>query len=101
MLLQAKVLLVDNDECSAKFKQTGLFALRHGVNEGQICAWDPEFKKDSCQGDSGGPLYIKRNNTNHVTGIVSFGSGCATRLPGVYTRVVHFLDWIEKIVWET
>jgi len=50
--------------------------------------------KDSCQGDSGGPLTF--NST--LTGIVSWGIGCAREgYPGVYTQVSHFRDFIKSV----
>lgn len=64
----------------------------------QLCAgnkpsWSPT---DSCQGDSGGPLACPDNNAYYVEGVVSYGDGCAKRdLPGVYTRVSAFKDWIQ------
>ncbi|XP_076227652.1 trypsin-1 [Nomia melanderi] len=58
-----------------------------------ICAGVEEGGKDSCQGDSGGPLLC--NGTQ--VGIVSWGFGCARPgLPGVYTRLDVYLDWINQ-----
>jgi trypsin len=47
--------------------------------------------KDSCQGDSGGPATTSSSTStpyNTLTGIVSWGNGCADAgYPGVYARV--------------
>jgi len=58
---------------------------------------------DACTGDSGGPLFAKNGNEEILVGIVSWGSGydandlCANDgFPGVYTRISHFLNWIEN-----
>ena len=56
--------------------------------------------KDSCDGDSGGPLMmIKRKRSELIwiqIGIVSFGrTSCGTRgVPGVYTKVSAYTQWI-------
>ncbi|XP_047471246.1 trypsin-1-like [Penaeus chinensis] len=65
-----------------------------------LCAGLEEGGKDSCQGDSGGPLLISDSQGRLVNvGVVSNGIGCGRpRVPGLYTRVSRYIDWIsEKI----
>ena len=57
--------------------------------------------QDSCTGDSGGPLVFKEFTDDpwYQIGIVSFSAGnkCGTKyLPGVYTKVESYLEWIES-----
>ena len=53
-------------------------------------------------GDSGGPFVVPLNDDSsnpryQLAGIVSWGIGCAkTGLPGVYTKVSNYIDWIEE-----
>ena len=42
---------------------------------------------DACRGDSGGPLVATINGTLRLIGVISWGRGCASGLPGVYTKV--------------
>ncbi|ROT70570.1 putative transmembrane protease serine 9-like [Penaeus vannamei] len=52
------------------------------------------------EGDSGGPLLISDTQGRLVSvGVVSNGIGCGRpRVPGLYTRVSRYIDWItEKI----
>lgn len=75
-------------------------SLRSGISESQLCAYDPDARNDACQGDSGGPLQTFLSPAiGTVIGVVSFGISCGTPLPGIYTRVASYLDWIEPIVW--
>eukprot|EP00099_Drosophila_melanogaster_P002055 NP_001097767.2 uncharacterized protein Dmel_CG11670 [Drosophila melanogaster] len=82
----------------------------HGLLTSQICAHDYEKNRDTCQGDSGGPLQLnlerrRRRHTSrkhyryYLVGITSYGAYCRSELPGVYTRVSSYIDWIASIVW--
>lgn len=50
-----------------------------------------------------GPLqyktFVKQDSLYYIVGITSFGASCGSEVPGVYTRVAEYLDWIESVVW--
>lgn len=102
-LQKAQLDIINNIACSIKHNNS--LAVPYGVTPSMICAGDPYggWIKDACQGDSGGPLQLPHPIYSclfQVIGITSFGEGCAiVDSPGVYTRVSHYLNWIEDIVW--
>lgn len=126
-LLDAQVLLISQEACSSKkvyasLLDDGMFCagyLKGGVDSCQVghhfnCImlftkikrrWyccnnnDINIQLSFWQGDSGGPLTCERNQTHYIYGIVSWGDSCGEKnKPGVYTRVLKYLDWInEKI----
>jgi hypothetical protein len=52
---------------------------------------------DACYGDSGGPLVASTGSAIRLVGVVSFGTGCATRTSfGVYTRVGALRDFLSN-----
>ena len=68
----------------------------------EICAGKFEGGKDSCQGDSGGPMVCIENGEPVLTGVVSWGYGCADQgFPGVYAEVSEYIPWIDSIVLGT
>ncbi|XP_063699751.1 uncharacterized protein LOC134830260 [Culicoides brevitarsis] len=75
--------------------------LPQGLQSHQMCAADRSHIQDTCLGDSGGPLQIKllgkAKMHPFIIGITSFGKSCGTETPGVYTRISHFVDWIESV----
>jgi secreted trypsin-like serine protease len=83
-------------KCNRIFKSSGI-----PLSTSHICAGGVKGK-DSCKGDSGGPLMKVENPYWHIVGIVSFGaSECGSEgIPGIYTRVSHYIDWITKYMRE-
>ncbi|XP_018406743.1 PREDICTED: serine protease snake-like [Cyphomyrmex costatus] len=98
-LQKAKLDIVDNLSCTVRHNNST--EIPYGITPSMICAGGT--LKDTCQGDSGGPLQILDSESEclfQIIGITSFGQGCATiGIPGVYTKVSHYLSWIENIVW--
>ena len=89
-----KIPLWNNKQCSSMFSKAGYI---REFPESILCAGYPEGGRDSCLGDSGGPLMMKpKHGPWLLIGLVSHGIKCAApNLPGVYTRVGHFRDWIN------
>uniref|UniRef100_A0A2A4JLI0 Peptidase S1 domain-containing protein n=1 Tax=Heliothis virescens TaxID=7102 RepID=A0A2A4JLI0_HELVI len=70
----------------------------------QMCYGDRKIVADSCEGDSGGPLQSSNLDEHRcvttVVGVTSAGKQCGiTAGSGLYTRVIHYVPWIESVVW--
>ncbi|MFG1286449.1 serine protease [Xanthobacter versatilis] len=70
------------------------------VTPQMFCAGAAVDGVDTCQGDSGGPILSRKADGSYVqVGIVSFGIGCGhAELPGVYTRLALYTDWMKKTI---
>ncbi|XP_033149802.1 spaetzle-processing enzyme [Drosophila busckii] len=84
------------ERCQQKYR-----AYQMHLNSSQMCAGG-KANVDTCQGDSGGPLMVPTHEGNQeiffVVGVTSYGPEPCGLLgwPGVYTRVTHFVDWIQQ-----
>ncbi|XP_018401853.1 PREDICTED: uncharacterized protein LOC108779021 [Cyphomyrmex costatus] len=97
VLKEVNLPVVSNHVCEQQMKQTRL-GFSFTLHPGFICAGGEEGK-DACKGDGGGPMVCERQGHWQLAGVVSWGIGCGqANVPGVYTRVSHYLDWIHQIV---
>merc|ERR1712048_421608 len=92
--------LIPAAQCEAQLK-VALNAKKPGVGDrfqldsSEICAGG-EIGKDACTGDGGSPLVCQAQSGRWtVVGLVSWGIGCASDLPGVYVDIAHYRDWIN------
>ncbi|XP_054262026.1 serine protease snake-like [Macrosteles quadrilineatus] len=103
VLQKVNLTIIGRKECVDTYKASIGPKLKNGiVDASQLCAGDLANGKDTCKGDSGGPLQIRLREPYCMysqVGITSFGVRCAANYPGVYTRVSHYVPWIESVVW--
>ncbi|CAN7977896.1 unnamed protein product, partial [Ixodes persulcatus] len=86
-LMTVDVPVIPDQQCETMYKtafQTTMF-----------CTLEEGGGKDACQGDSGGPAIQRHDGYAFLTGVVSWGIGCAhANYPGVYAEVSYYIDWI-------
>ncbi|XP_310504.5 CLIP domain-containing serine protease C9-like isoform X1 [Anopheles gambiae] len=98
-LMKGTVYEIPLDECVQRFRDA---KQRISLGEDQLCALGEKVNDettDACQGDSGGPLVMTVRHKFYLVGVVSTGAVCGGSLPGIYTRVSRYLEWIEQRVW--
>uniref|UniRef100_H3B6B5 Protein C, inactivator of coagulation factors Va and VIIIa n=1 Tax=Latimeria chalumnae TaxID=7897 RepID=H3B6B5_LATCH len=81
--------MVDQLTCTESNTQT--------ITDNMFCAGYSMKSKDACQGDSGGPYAVQYQDTWYLTGVISWGEGCAMEGKyGVYTRLSNYQSWIHE-----
>lgn len=95
-LQTVRVPVIENRQCERWHRSKGIQVT---IYDEMLCAGYKNGGKDSCQGDSGGPLMMQRGARWYLIGIVSAGYSCAQPgQPGIYHRVAHTVDWINRAV---
>lgn len=91
VLLKVALKVVPQPECQARWVNQEV------PKEIVLCA--AAFAKATCSGDSGGPVIVNENNPVLV-GVVAGGNKACNgdaKVPGIYTRVAAFSDWIDCV----
>jgi secreted trypsin-like serine protease len=92
--------LVESGRCNADLKaainlKASGVGNRFALDASELCAGG-EVGKDACTGDGGSPLVCQAQSGRWtVVGLVTWGVGCASNIPGVYARINYFRDWIN------
>ena len=95
-LQKLKLNMTTLDDCENTYRKK---IRGFSLDNSQLCAVG-EPGTDSCKGDSGGPLmFLDERSQFRIVGITSFGTiRCDSSVPGVYTNVAFFKDWIETTI---
>ncbi|XP_045596680.1 transmembrane protease serine 6 [Procambarus clarkii] len=93
VLNYARVPIVATSSCRRAYPE-------HPITNNHICAGYRRGSTDACAGDSGGPLVCEdKQGVWTVHGVTSFGMGCGdSGRYGVYTKVVNYVPWINRII---
>jgi len=92
--------LVNDQACEQSLKgalnrQRAGTGNRFRLSPSEICAGG-QIGKDACTGDGGSPLVCQAQSGRWtVVGLVTWGVGCASDVPGVYARMSHFSQWLN------
>lgn len=100
VLSRIELPIVPREECVEDLRRTKL-GKAFLLHESFVCAGG-EAGVDTCQGDGGSPLVcLTEVETERYfqVGIVAGGVGCGGyKIPGLYTNIAIFREWIDKQV---
>ncbi|KFB41765.1 hypothetical protein ZHAS_00009407 [Anopheles sinensis] len=99
-----KVVLEEfpGQDCAQRYKFLPRFS--RGITDGQLCVGSDLEGRHACIGDPGSSLLTLTHPKTcmfHIVGITPIGPyGCGVgKTRALYTKVAHYLDWIEENVW--
>lgn len=94
-------------QCSKAYsdcdKLSNLPIFRDGISKSQYCAFVANSTEDSPLILGGGSLQIFLPNEPlpNIIGVFStrVKNGCGGKYPDIFTRISHYIPWIEENVW--
>lgn len=100
VLKKVDLPVVGRQECESALRYQTKLGKFFRLHQSAMCAGG-ERGKDACEGDGGSGLYCQdpESGLTKVVGVVSWGIGCGQKgVPGVYTNLAVFYQWIESVV---
>lgn len=97
--------IITKEECDSRYRA---MTIPNGTTSGMLCVINSDQLRTSSSGSSGSPLQSVNTRTcmYTVVGVTCFVDYFSEKdqdekstVLDVYTRVAHYLDWIEQIVW--
>ncbi|KAL0275132.1 UNVERIFIED_CONTAM: hypothetical protein PYX00_003089 [Menopon gallinae] len=87
-LMAIEIPILKNKVCNEIIK-----IFNKQISDTLLCAGRKTGHADACLGDSGGPMVVD----DVIVGITASGFGCGRQgIPGIYTRVFEYLNWIKE-----
>ena len=95
--------LISNEECTSQLSNYYKLndRISYHITASQLCALSKNV--DTCRGDSGGALAMpvtfgmtEQTERYQLEGVTGWGFGCGLGIPGIYTKVSHFMEFILK-----
>lgn len=96
---ERQLTVLENAKCKELYEKQGEFVSPNQFSDAVVCAG--YGYETNCQGDAGlmQPVFDQKTQSfaYYLTGTLSYGLGCIpTKIPAVYARVQHFVDWIQE-----
>lgn len=101
MLRTLDLPVIDHKTCQMKYEGYHGHPGKKLISDKHFCAGFMQGGKDTCWGDSGGPTIAQENGRSYLSGVVSWGHGCAKAgYSGVYVSTASYIDWISKTSYD-
>ncbi|XP_018430561.1 PREDICTED: hepatocyte growth factor-like protein [Nanorana parkeri] len=92
VLKVATFTIISNEECN-------LGSAKIRAQDSDICTRAVPIEVGACEGDYGGPLACLTHDCWVLEGVIIPARGCGKKnVPGVFTRVSVYVDWINKVM---